>query len=173
MIWISYNYTSHFLDLHISTYLWSLNRCSCLLCWINLTQISRLSETSSQRGEIMIALKAVNCGPVDTDMLYAVVMATEAFDEQMLATTYDHLVYDELAGRFFRAKNAKLWKFWLRELFQQKWWSLNFVKHYETMLMVVLWLYIREQCVFWINLDGSSVLDGYVLNQDGNGIMVV
>ncbi|XP_050248769.1 F-box protein CPR1-like [Quercus robur] len=35
-----------------------------------------------------------------------VVMATEAFDDQMLATTYDHLVYDELAGRFFRAKNA-------------------------------------------------------------------
>lgn len=41
------------------------------------------------------------------------------------------------------------------------------------MLMVVLWLYIREKCVFWINLDGSSVLDGYVLNRDGNGIMVV
>ena len=56
----------------------------------------------------MIALKARNCGPVDTDKLYAVVMATEAFDEQMLATAYDHLVYDELAGRFFRAKNAKL-----------------------------------------------------------------
>lgn len=41
------------------------------------------------------------------------------------------------------------------------------------MLMVVLWLYIREQCVFWINLDGSSVLDGYVLNQDGNGVKVM
>ena len=24
-----------------------------------------------------------------------------------------------------------------------------------------------------MNLDGSSVLDGYVLNQDGNGIMVM
>lgn len=51
---------------------------------------------------------ALNCGLVDTDKLYAVVMATKAFDEQMLATTYDHLVYDELAGRFFRGKNAKL-----------------------------------------------------------------
>lgn len=101
------------------------------------------------------------------------VMATEAFDGQMLATTCDHLVYDELAERFFRAKIAKLWKFWLEYFFTKKWWSPNFVKHYETMLMVVLWLYIREQCVFWINLDGSSVLDGYVLNQDGNGIMVV
>lgn len=66
------------------------------------------SEISSQLGEITIALKALNRGPVDTDKLYAVVMATEAFDEQMLATTCDHLVYDELAGRFFRAKNAKL-----------------------------------------------------------------
>ena len=60
---------------------------------------------------------ALNCGLVDTDKLYAVVMATKAFDEQMLATTYDHLVYDELAGRLFRGKNAKLWNFWLENFF--------------------------------------------------------
>uniref|UniRef100_A0A2N9H334 Uncharacterized protein n=1 Tax=Fagus sylvatica TaxID=28930 RepID=A0A2N9H334_FAGSY len=71
---------------------------------------------SEQLKEIAVSLKALKQGP-DAAELYEVVMKTEGFDEEMLATAFDYLVQEEKVGRSFMAKNANLRKIWLENFF--------------------------------------------------------
>ena len=74
-----------------------------------------LTDLSNQLKEIAVALKKINKGPVDYTALYneVMVMMTDGYSEDMLATAFDHLCENEKAARGFLAKNARLRKLWL------------------------------------------------------------
>ena len=76
---------------------------------------SNYSEIASQLKEIAIAFK--NQGPVDANELYEVVMTTEGFAEEMLASAFDYMIQEEKVGRAFMAKAPKLRKLWLENYF--------------------------------------------------------
>ena len=77
---------------------------------------NRCNQISEQLKEIAVSLKALKQDP-DVAELYEVVMKTEGFDEEMLATAFDYLVQEEKLGRSFMAKNANLRKIWLENFF--------------------------------------------------------
>ena len=66
-----------------------------------------------------MALKEINRRLVDYVALCSEVMAmaSEGYNENMLATTFDHLCENKKAARGFLAKNAKLWKLWMNSSF--------------------------------------------------------
>ncbi|KAL4599023.1 hypothetical protein ACB092_11G096500 [Castanea dentata] len=76
---------------------------------------SVLIDLSDQLKEIAVALKEINWGPVDFNSLYSKVMAmvADGYNEDMLATAFDHLRENKKAARRFLAKNAKLRKLWM------------------------------------------------------------
>ena len=76
---------------------------------------SVLTDLSDQLKEIAVALKEINRGLVDYTALYNEVMAmmADGYNEDMLATTFDHLCENEKTARGFLAKNARLRKLWL------------------------------------------------------------
>ncbi|XP_075645311.1 uncharacterized protein LOC142616321 [Castanea sativa] len=65
--------------------------------------------------EITVALKEINWGLVDFNSLYSEVMAmvVDGYNEDMLATAFDHMRENKKAARRFLAKNAKLRKLWM------------------------------------------------------------
>ena len=76
---------------------------------------SVLINLSDQLKEIVGALKEINRGPVDYTALYneVITMMTDGYNEDMLATAFDHLCENEKTARGFLAKNARLRKQWL------------------------------------------------------------
>ena len=80
---------------------------------------SVLTDMFDQLKEITVALKEINQGPVDYTSLYSKVMAmaSNGYNEDMLATTFDHLCENKQAVRRFLAKNAKLRKLWMDSYF--------------------------------------------------------
>ena len=76
---------------------------------------SVLIDLSDQLKEIAVALKEINQGPVDYIALYNEVMAmmADGYNEDMLATVFNHLCENEKVARGFLAKNARLRKLWL------------------------------------------------------------
>ena len=76
---------------------------------------SVLTDLSDQLKEIAVALKEINRGLVDYTALYNEVMAmmADGYNEDMLATTFDHLCENEKTARGFLAKNARLRKLWI------------------------------------------------------------
>ncbi|XP_075650260.1 uncharacterized protein LOC142620845 [Castanea sativa] len=79
------------------------------------TDDSVLTDLSDQLKEITVALKEINGGTVDYIALYNEVMAmvADGYNEDMLATAFDHLCENKKAARGFLAKNAKLGKLWM------------------------------------------------------------
>nr|POE80588.1 hypothetical protein CFP56_14996 [Quercus suber] len=69
--------------------------------------------------KIVVALKEINRGPVDYTSLYSEVMAmvSDRYNEDMLATAFDHLCENKKVDRRFLAKNAKLRKLWMDSYF--------------------------------------------------------
>ncbi|KAK4606174.1 hypothetical protein RGQ29_000442, partial [Quercus rubra] len=76
---------------------------------------SVLTDLSDQLKEIAVALKEINRGPVDYTALYNEVMAmmADGYNEDMLATTFNHLCENEKTAHGFLAKNARLRKLWI------------------------------------------------------------
>nr|POE91226.1 hypothetical protein CFP56_40468 [Quercus suber] len=72
-----------------------------------------------QLKEIAMALKAINQGHADFTHLYAkvMVMSVEGYNDDMLATAFDHLFENKKLARGFLAKNAKFRKFWMDDFF--------------------------------------------------------
>jgi|UniRef100_A0A2N9GDF9 hypothetical protein len=62
---------------------------------------------SEQLKEVAVALKALNEGSVNVDTLYNEVMAIEGFQEDLLASAFDHLANDKNLRRAFLAKNDR------------------------------------------------------------------
>ena len=58
-----------------------------------------------------------NQGPVDANEIYEVVMSTEGFAEEMLASAFDYMIQEEKVDRAFMAKAPKLRKLWLENYF--------------------------------------------------------
>ena len=72
---------------------------------------------SEQLKEVAVALKALNEGSVNVDTLYNEVMAIEGFEEDLLASAFDHLANDKNLRRAFLAKNDRFRKHWLEKFF--------------------------------------------------------
>jgi hypothetical protein len=62
-------------------------------------------------------LKALNKRPDNVDTLYNEVMALEVFEEDLLASAFDHLANDKNLRRAFLAKNDRFRKRWLEKFF--------------------------------------------------------
>ena len=72
---------------------------------------------NEQLKEVAVALKALNEGSVNVDTLYNEVMAIEGFEEDLLASAFDHLANDKNLRRAFLAKNDRFRKHWLEKFF--------------------------------------------------------
>ena len=77
-----------------------------------------MKEVAEQLKEVAATFKAFNKGSIDANHLYEEIMKMEGYDEVVLASAFDHLMYDEQAARSFLAKNARLRKIWLEEFFK-------------------------------------------------------
>ena len=65
-----------------------------------------------------MALQRICKSKLDVDLLYQEVMKTEGFEEDLLASVFDHLVERENHAKGFLAKIDKLRKFWI-EIFKE------------------------------------------------------
>jgi hypothetical protein len=74
-----------------------------------------IQNISSQMAEVAMALQKISKSKLDVDLLYQEVMKTEGFEEDFLASVFDHLVERENLANGFLAKSDKLRKFWIEK----------------------------------------------------------
>ena len=66
------------------------------------------TNIGEQLKEVDVALKALNEWVVNVDTLYNEVMAIEEFEEDLLASAFDHFASDKNFERAFLAQNDRL-----------------------------------------------------------------
>ena len=72
---------------------------------------------SIQLGKVASAIQKIFENQLNFGSLYEKVMKMDGFEENMLASQFDHLNGDEKQARSFMLKNDKLYRQWLQNFF--------------------------------------------------------
>ena len=65
--------------------------------------------------EVAVSLQKISKSKLNVDLLYQEVMKTVGFEEDFLASVFDHLVERKNLANDFLAKSDKLRKFWIEK----------------------------------------------------------
>ncbi|KAL3537706.1 hypothetical protein ACH5RR_001072 [Cinchona calisaya] len=68
---------------------------------------NKIGKISEKLGEVATALTKLSASKIDVSSLYHEIMKIKGYDEEFLASVFDHLVQNEILGKSFIVKNDR------------------------------------------------------------------